>query len=235
MKREIKNYSKAQCLDSIFGKIQYKNNSWAWISFDSARQTMLEKSVHVNNVLCNDLGKGTLSNPIVILVLESPHSAEYENNTPCAANGTSGKNIADHLCDIFNNHGNFKNSSSILQQFLDRNQENTIDVWVVNSVQYQCSMGITPICHIIKEINWIDEWCERKADFQDRVTLLCNRGNFVVINFCTKGKCIPMKEIVEECLISQPNIQGHYCKGPILLPGEIRQRLYNSKRKELQA
>lgn len=125
------------------------------------------------------------------------------------------ENIYGHLCDIFNNISKYKNASSDLDSFLTDNKESIIDILVVNSIQFQCSLGITPICNIIKESNWIDEWYSSKNDFSKRVEQICSLKDFFIINLCTKGVFIPTKEIVKNELFNcNLKIDNKYCEGP---------------------
>ncbi len=214
MKIKVKNYSTKKCADSIFGQIEHKQCGWGWISLNKKRQKLLQAQSSTGMVFKDY--KKTRHNPIIILILESPHCAEHANAKPCAANGRSGKNIFSHLCDVFNNPNTssgakFINNSPTLTSFLNNNIDKTIDVWVVNSVQYQCSLGITPICHIIKESNWIDEWHSSRNDFIQRITDMADTRDVVVINLCTQGVFVPMKEIVKNSL---SGFNNNYCDGP---------------------
>ncbi len=214
MKIKISNYSTAKCNDSIFGQIKYNNGCWFWKSLNKKRHQLLRQSQQ--NVTFKNYNKTLSNNPIVILILESPHSDEFTNKkNPCAACGISGKSIANHLCDIFNNNAKYKNNSNILKSYLNNCKASTLDIWVVNSVQYQCSLGITPVCNLIKESNWIDEWYSKRNNFLSRFAYLQNGNqNYVIINLCTKGVFVPMKEIVKDLLTTNNIIQNNYCEGP---------------------
>lgn len=215
MRKTVKNYSTKACPDSIFGQVTYSSGSWDWCSYNQERKKLLQ-SKNIKDDLFRDFSNMSSENPVIILVLESPHCAEYANAKPCAANGRSGKNIFSYLCDVFNNPNissgaKFINNSSTLKSFLNNNTSKTINVWVVNSVQYQCSLGITPICHIIKESNWIDEWHSSRNDFIQRITGMADPRDVLVINLCTQGVFVPMKEMVKNSLSV---FNYNYCEGP---------------------
>lgn len=217
MKWKVVNYSNQQCDDAIFGEIYCNNGNWQWVSVESGRKTALK--VTKEDISETNLDE-TKNKASLVLILESPHKNEYDNNgAPIRpANGTSGKNIYNHLCDVLNNPntGNkFNNANEKLQEFLSNHIKNTLTVWVVNAIQYQCSMGIVPINHMIKESNWIDEW------HSSRNTLVKRLNNFMdnsvcssafYINLCTIGNYIPMKTIVGESI--KPVSNNNYCEGP---------------------
>lgn len=221
MKTKDVKYSNNSCDDNVFGQIkQDESKQWAWISIQAKRYKKLKVP---NNIL--KIEDGDKKNPVVLLILESPHREEYDNNGKpiCPANGTSGKNIYSHLCDIFNNRGNvgkkqFINNSNYLKKFLDNHETNIIDIWIVNSIQKQCSLGIKPINNIIKESNWIDEWCSSNNNLITRcekiIGDMTQQQDYFIINLCTKGEYIPMKELVEKEFLNIPGVKPLYCKGP---------------------
>lgn len=217
MKIKVKNYSTKKCADSIFGQIEHKQCGWGWISLNKKRQKLLQAQSSTGMVFKDY--KKTRHNPVIILILESPHCDEFgDKNHPCAACGTSGRNIFDYLCDIFNHSTNsnvkYKYNSSDLRTYLNKHEKDIIDVFVVNSVQYQCSLGITPICNFIKESNWIDEWYSSRNNFLARLKNISSKNDCFIINMCTKGAFLPMKEIVYDLLDSNNIIQSNYCEGP---------------------
>lgn len=221
MKTEVKIYSGSKCPDSIFGQIQY-NNVWGWKAIDDNRKNLLQKEAGDIEKIFKKLDNGKdeyIGKPCILLILESPHINEYKDpNNPCAANGTTGKNIGKYLCNIFNNIGVnkkiCKNNSSTLIKFLNKNQLHIINILVVNSVQYQCSLGIEPICHIIKEENWMDEWFSNRNDFISRLGKIYSKNSCFIINLCTSGVFVPMKTIVKDNLHTKLNVQNNYCEGP---------------------
>lgn len=212
MKTIVCNYSNSPCPDSLFGQIENVNNIWQWKTINKIRKDALQ--LDDSTVLVDEVQILQNQHPRLILVLESPHYSEFNQaGIPiCAANGETGSNIYLYLCNVLNNVGKFSNNSSSLTKFLNSNIHNVIDVYVVNSISYQCSLGLRPINHIIKESNWVDEWYSSRNDFIKR----CKSPvvSFFA-NLCTSGVYIPMKKIVKEELVA--NVCGNtssYCEGP---------------------
>lgn len=211
MKTSVHNYSNKKCLDRIFGKINKSGANWEWTIID---QTRKGKKGFNDDQKYEDLGERE-EQPAIVLILESPHINEFDSsgNPIAPAMGVSGQNIYKYFCAIINGASSGKqtaNNSNALEDFLDNNAEKEICVYIVNSVQYQCSLGIKPICHIIKESNWVDEWFAG-PDFDKRCDGLNKEAFF--INLCTSGVFVPMKEMVKERLIAL-GIINNYCEGP---------------------
>ena len=212
MKTSVHNYSNKKCPDRIFGKIKKIGANWKWTIIDKIREEMTgfnddQKYKHLRK-------RG--EQPAIVLILESPHSNEFNSSgKPIApAMGVSGQNIYKYFCDIINgaSSGNKQTANNLnaLVSFLNNNAGKEICVYIVNSVQYQCSLGIKPICHIIKESNWVDEWFAG-PDFDERCNILNKEAFF--INLCTSGVFVPMKEMVKERL-NALGITDNYCEGP---------------------
>ena len=212
MKTSVHNYSNKKCPDRIFGKIKKIGANWKWTIIDKIREEMTgfnddQKYKHLRK-------RG--EQPAIVLILESPHSNEFNSSgKPIApAMGVSGQNIYKYFCDIINgaSSGNKQTANNLnaLVSFLNNNAGKEICVYIVNSVQYQCSLGIKPICHIIKESNWVDEWFAG-PDFDERCNILNKEAFF--INLCTSGVFVPMKEMVKERL-NALGITDNDCEGP---------------------
>ena len=215
MKTSIKNYSDQPCDNAILGEIQYSANQWDWSSLQKNRK-------HPSNHSIPPFTGEDKESPAILLILESPHTSEFKSNgVPIRpANGTSGRNLIQNLCNILNNYGTstskFSYTSIELNNFLFRNKSKTITIWILNSIQKQCSLGICPINNIIKESNWLNEWLDAGNNFVselDKITLVCKR-EFFIINLCTKGEYVPLKTMVEDRLIDYLNGQGNHCSGP---------------------
>ena len=84
MKTKDVKYSNNSCDDNVFGQIkQDESKQWAWISIQAKRYKKLKVP---NNIL--KIEDGDKKNPVVLLILESPHREEYDNNGKpiCPAN-----------------------------------------------------------------------------------------------------------------------------------------------------
>jgi hypothetical protein len=123
----------------------------------------------------------------VILVMESPHTAEFEKGMPFGpANGPTGVNIR-----------------RLLQRVLEKVRpvsENS-ELVLMNAVQYQCSLGELPKIH--RDAVFQKVWSEgAKEDFRERLQDVFRQGD-VVINACTRGKTTPplrdmVKDVIDE-------------------------------------
>ena len=116
---------------------------------------------------------------ILVLVLESPHTDEFdENGNPIGpANGTTGRNIREHISKIFPNFSNYH-------------------LILMNAIPFQCSLGF-PLSKKEKEnLKRRDEvfgavWGNFgkiffKARLKKLLDELQNKGkNVVVVNACT--------------------------------------------------
>ena len=220
MKTKDVKYSSKLCQDDVFGQLkQISANRWMWFSIHNKRYKKLRVPSTIKEIIEVDN-----KNPKILLVLESPHRAEYkeDGSAICPANGSSGKNIYNYLCNLFNDIGNlgkknYINSCNTLKNFLQNNKDKIIDIWIVNSIQKQCSLGIEPINNIIKESNWIDEWCSSQNDLIKRCENIIGnmeKQNYFIINLCTRGIYIPMKQLVENEFVSSNSFNCFYCKGP---------------------
>ena len=121
---------------------------------------------------------------IILIILESPHIHEF--NVPnSSVKNPVGTMMNPSTVKMFN--ANFekllKNSS--LKTFVNSTDYNVI---IMNSVQYQCSLGNKLNTITNKEVrdnNWINCYNSHcKADLINRISLI---KPAIVINLCTKG------------------------------------------------
>lgn len=193
MKYTVVNYSNQICPNDFKGSISISQSGYGKL---------------------NTTANQKFSNNLLILVLESPHSSEYQpNGTPIhAANGTSGNNICKYLGAILNR--SFSNNSNLMVDY---------DVFVINAIKKQCSLGIKPINPIIRESNFLDEWINGgEKDFISDVNGLLNQysknpnSEKVIVNLCTNGDFIDLKELVSNCLKNSGkfNTKFNLFKGP---------------------
>jgi hypothetical protein len=125
--------------------------------------------------------------PCVLLVLESPHKAEFDAD-PEPAKGGTGRNIVRYFRHIpgLDDKGDF-------------------GLLLVNAVQFQCSLGkSTSLC---RDAVFSDVWeSGGEAFFASRIRELYRDGD-VVVNCCTRGKTSnPTKQLrtlVQRALVAQ--------------------------------
>lgn len=225
MKFSVKNYSTNKCDDAYFGLLSYVNNGWEWDSINCIYYAAFFANGAKNGKHspksccipplegCKECANGSSSDikdlPIICIVLESPHRNEFDSscNPIGPAMGATGRNIADHFPDALN-----CSKQPSICSFLSNNQKNKILVYLMNSIQYQCSMGISPISHVLKESNWIDCWYSNNAGKTDFETRVKNFQDAFFINACTQGCYVPLKTIVGDLIKSISAKQ--YCESP---------------------
>lgn len=108
------------------------------------------------------------SSPYVILVMESPHKLEFCGE-PGPAKGPTGYKIRQHIAEILRGLSTSPPSELIL----------------VNAIQYQCSLGKTPVIHRDKVFRRFWENGAR-IDFEERLAQVYKPGD-MLLNCCTDG------------------------------------------------
>lgn len=105
--------------------------------------------------------------PCVLLILESPHTSEFDSS-PGPAKGSTGRNIVRYL-----------------RQVPGLRDKGDFGLLLVNAVQFQCSLG-RPTSEV-RDVVFFDTWTSGgRADFETRFRRLYRRGDCVV-NCCTRG------------------------------------------------
>lgn len=124
--------------------------------------------------------------PIVILVLESPHTDEFVGTTG-PAKGDTGKNIRTLFGEVCN-----------LRQCLG---EGIYPLVLINAIQYQCSLGYATEC--FRDKVFAEVWNQGgKCDFQSRIKAIFREGD-VIINACTAGKKTPQNRVLVENALTE--------------------------------
>lgn len=103
----------------------------------------------------------------VLLVLESPHTSEFEGR-PGPAKGTTGKRIIRYLREV-----------------PGLRDKRDFGLLLVNAVQFQCSLGLRT--SEVRDAVFLDAWVNGgSTDFASRLQMLYRDGDLVV-NCCTRG------------------------------------------------
>lgn len=121
----------------------------------------------------------------ILLILESPHNKEFVG-VPGPAKGKTGNLIRKHLLQIVEN---------------DLGEH--CEVFLVNAVQYQCSLGYAP--KLYRDRIFRKSWASfARQCFAGRLELLCNNMPTLVINACTTGKKLSgtptLQDLVEDAI-----------------------------------
>lgn len=119
--------------------------------------------------------------PCIVMVLESPHVAEFIGD-PGPAKGFTGEMIRQHL-----------------RQALPSVHLETYGLVIVNAIQYQCSLGAST--ELFRDRVFRAIWrSEGRQDFVQRITRVYRPAD-IVLNCCTKGNDflveVPLRVMVE--------------------------------------
>ena len=137
-----------------------------------------------------------LSQPKLILVLESPHDDEYRGMaTPVPANGTTGRHIRKYIGEVLDDPKG--------------TDYGTLQVILMNAVQYQCSQAHTLGCRAnrLKRDDVFRKTFGQGEEFKQRLRGLDISDRDAVINCCTKGGRTPyLRDLVGEAI---KDVNGH--------------------------
>lgn len=162
-------FTSCPCLDGFRGAIDFENKRWMDCS-------------------------GSYSDlPMIVLVLESPHKSEYDQETGAAirpANGATGISINNNIIDLL---WDAYNSPQIT-----RSLPSVISLYIVEAVSYQCGNNENPIDREKRNDLFRKVWGDfGRDDFEQRMRLL---NPFAVINACTCSGCTNSIEKYEKRL-----------------------------------
>lgn len=126
------------------------------------------------------------TNNYLIFILESPHIDEFDSKTKkpigpaCGKKGQAGCNIEHYLNTVFKNSPLFASSLK---------NNSTYELLLMNAVQYQASLGISPIDKQKRDDNWLDFWNRGfDKDLVNRIKHIRKYAQDVkVVNLCTIG------------------------------------------------
>ena len=159
------NYSPHKCYDQVFGTLYCKTKPYE----------VLEKRYDIPVAPCEKAA--------IIIVLESPHIAEFDPVTKCGigpCRGKTGLNIAKYLPSILMN-----NSVGLSLGYKE------YDLVIVNAIQYQCSLGEETKLYRDAMFLYYWEQSEVREDFKKRLNFARSKyAESIVINCCTNGEHI---------------------------------------------
>ena len=151
------NFKNYHCNDQMVGTISFTNTGFSYNGnsiFKLTRKNFLNGQQRYDIIYSqNSSFKNT--NKKIILLLESPHVDELNNNLNSFNNLNLGNNMM-------------------------------FDIYIVNAIQYQCSLGISPINKHIRNYVFQGMWNFNnnsfKDDLIDRIDYL---DPYLIINACT--------------------------------------------------
>lgn len=220
----MKEFNFIQAVDVI---LRYNQNNFVeddyYIKWSNSPVYKLNKS-QIYNIACPDIYGSEIENGIVekiwfdeikrcnnkknlntdrnrnyktnAVILESPHKTEYENH--CFINpalGSTGKKLQQLFPNLVK-----KMASSGLCSDIKNGKYRFI---LMESIQHQCSLGIEPINHEIRDLIFSGIW-EREDIKNDFLIRLSSYNPDIILNLCTKGeKAKPELRILVHNLINK--------------------------------
>lgn len=159
------NYSQHKCFDQVFGVL--KRQGKAYVLTEERQEIPTLQS----------------SKAAIIIILESPHIAEFDPITkqplgPCQ--GKTGENIAMYLSEILkSNHVGLTLSHK------------KYDIVLLNAIQYQCSLGEDTKLYRDAMFLYYWEQLDFRKDFVERlIRARTTYSESIIVNCCTKGEHI---------------------------------------------
>jgi hypothetical protein len=167
------NFIKLECPDQFVGRIKVDKSL---IFLESRVNDFLTRQdINYENEI--------VQNSKIVLILESPHKNEVI--FPFGpAKGKTGQNIRLLFAEVF------KANLPI----------GTYDFYIVNAIQYQCSLGFSTKC--FRDKVFAKSWeCFGKTEFKNRLSKLVSVDD-IVINCCTAGNGkIKLRSLVKNALV----------------------------------
>lgn len=156
-----------------------KDNFIGTLSIGKGDKNFSLKNAHLNFAKDDRKNKGydippKSENKRLIIILESPHTDEFEDEFIAPALGRTGNSLDKYFLEI-------------LHKYFSHNlppKEGNYEVILMNAVQYQCSAGLPT--KLYRDFFWLKFWFKgkKKSDFVSR---LKKYKPDIVINLCTKG------------------------------------------------
>ncbi len=137
----------------------------------------------------------------VVIILESPHTAEYDGDFISPALGTTGRNLQKHFPDIFKSifgKGNYR-------------------IILMNSIQYQCSLGEDT--NKYRDNIWLKLWFKENLR-NNFIKRLVSYKPDIIFNFCTCGSHTLESGLPKGCKSSINKKYIEHCIAPIVFDGE---------------
>ena len=185
-KKYISDFQFVSCPDQIIGEIKITNkNGTFFVEYQKSEKI---KTLVAEKNYCRQDGKiCTTENDSCVLVLESPHKAEYETIAEeklalGPAQGITGRNIEAYVANLLTIA---LNNKTIVVDIKDNNSK-TFDLVLMNAIQFQCSLEKKT--KFYRDAMFHLCWQQSKIvdDFENRLANTVT-DNSIIINCCTKG------------------------------------------------
>lgn len=113
----------------------------------------------------------------IVVILESPHTDEYkDSNFIHPALGKTRKNLQKYFQNLV---------YIVIKRFKSQLGDGTYKIILMESIPYQCSLGINPLNHKIRDKIFLELWKDEKIHkFSERIK---SYNPVAIFNCCTKG------------------------------------------------
>lgn len=165
-------------LEIINGRVSIKNivgfkgdkSPELWFS----KEKRVKNNTCINDFLCDDSIKN--DGKRILIILESPHIREFEvDENPKPAVGATGYALESNFLVILN---------EFLKSMDLEIEDGYYHVFLMNAIEYQCSLGLTPSKY--RDIVFKSLW--EQKEITDRFnSRLKKYAPFIIISLCTKG------------------------------------------------
>lgn len=198
-------HNKMSCPDNYVGYIVYNSKEFEGFNGDKVKFGLLrnaEPKVNPSVQQRKDIDYSSphkKTNRRIIVLLESPHIDEYiPNNANFSgpAMGKTGNRFNNQAIKLFNKF------ISVMKKALLLSKKEEFDVYFINAIQYQCSLGNKNFNRDIRDFVFTELWNSKPNSFKDD---LIERLNILkpdlIINACTKNlqqTCCNKRAIVNE-------------------------------------
>lgn len=185
-----KYFDNKPCYDCDVGEIMFDGQKF--VSFNNTIKDFglycisNQKNIQQRNVI-NYTQINNCKYERIAILLESPHKDEYISKNKLLtspAMGNSGTIFNNNCIKVFND--NLDTLCAALGITQNSNIKKTYTITFVNAIQYQCSLGYSPINRNIRDYVFSSLWNRNPNSFQDdlieRLNILKPR---LIINSCT--------------------------------------------------
>lgn len=117
--------------------------------------------------------------PGIIIVLESPHIGEFDSKGKGLLPLQNDKLFIEKFYQAFSTSKNLSTANTL-------NTTQSYSVYLINAIQYQCSLGLPTECY--RDYIFLYYWETMYSDFEKRLQSVINDNTIAIINLCTKGK-----------------------------------------------
>lgn len=124
--------------------------------------------------------------PNIIVVLESPHIDEFDSNGKGKNPLEKDEYFKDNFFLVFSQSNKLSNVNTL-------NVNQVYSVYLINAIQYQCSLGLPT--EYYRDYIFLYYWETMYLNFESRLKNLLNGNTIAIINLCTEGKHSKCKQI----------------------------------------